>query len=398
MTAVAAGSRWDAGRSGGRGCSDETPSHPSSGCAASLGPRRSAGGGRVRGIAVRRGARRACRAGRGGPVGRAFAGDGHVGLASRPMNRGGAPAIDPPSPGPRRRSRPPGGVGRPGRRGPPGSRRRGRSERLRRTGHPCPSPTVPPANHAPSAGPAAACAGLGRAVCGRTVRRGSSSPAWGSCRRSASGRPTSSPACAAVRGGVNASRVCEHAGPHGAFCPDGRLVASVSQFDAERHLARSRKHFKSMSRDVQLGVLAADLATDDARVTLGTIAPERLGVIYGAGRIAPGLGGLAAAAAVCTDASGRFDPTKFGGRRAGEHRPALAAPPAPEHAGLSRLDRAGRPRAEQHDHQPRRLRDPRGGRSRPHDPTGRGGRDGRGGRLQQHRPGRSGPDGRGGGS
>ena len=113
-------------------------------------------------------------------------------------------------------------------------------------------------------------------------------------------------------GGVNASRVCEHAGPHGAFCPDGRLVASVSQFDAERHLARSRKHFKSMSRDVQLGVLAADLATDDARVTLGTIAPERLGVIYGAGRIAPGLDGLAAAAAVCTDASGRFDPAKFG--------------------------------------------------------------------------------------
>ena len=113
-------------------------------------------------------------------------------------------------------------------------------------------------------------------------------------------------------GGVNASTVCEHRGVHGAFCPNGRLVASVCDFDANTHLAGSRKHFKSMSRDVQLGVLAADLATDDARVTPGAIAPERLGVIYGAGRIAPDLNALAAAAAACTGPDGRFDPALFG--------------------------------------------------------------------------------------
>ena len=113
-------------------------------------------------------------------------------------------------------------------------------------------------------------------------------------------------------GGVDASNACETRDTGGSFCPNGRLVASVREFSADRHLAGSRKHFKTMSRDVQLGVLAADLATDEARITRGTIDPDRLGVVFAAGRISPEPQTLAAAAAACVGADGKFDPARFG--------------------------------------------------------------------------------------
>ena len=113
-------------------------------------------------------------------------------------------------------------------------------------------------------------------------------------------------------GGFDAPEECGTRPGGASFCPDGRLVASVRDFSADRHLAGSRKHFKTMSRDVQLGVLAADLATDEAGVTRGTIDPDRLGVVFAAGRISPEPRTLAAAAAACLGPDGAFDPSRFG--------------------------------------------------------------------------------------
>ena len=45
---------------------------------------------------------------------------------------------------------------------------------------------------------------------------------------------------------------------------------------------RPRKSLKVMSRDIQLAFAAADLATSDARLPPGSVAPERLGVVFGA--------------------------------------------------------------------------------------------------------------------
>jgi len=63
-----------------------------------------------------------------------------------------------------------------------------------------------------------------------------------------------------------------------------KLVAEVSDFDPLRYLP-SRKLLKVMSRDIQLGVAAAHLAITDARLRPGQLPPERVGVVYGAGRI-----------------------------------------------------------------------------------------------------------------
>ncbi|WP_315854612.1 beta-ketoacyl-[acyl-carrier-protein] synthase family protein [Alienimonas chondri] len=96
------------------------------------------------------------------------------------------------------------------------------------------------------------------------------------------------------------------------FGAHGRLVAEVSDFDPNVHLVNHRKHFKTMSRDVQLGVAAADLATEDALLSHGSIDPERVGVVFGAGRIAPGPLALVEGAAACMKKDGTFDPDRWG--------------------------------------------------------------------------------------
>ena len=58
----------------------------------------------------------------------------------------------------------------------------------------------------------------------------------------------------------------------------------VVDFDA-KDFVKPRKSLKVMSRDIQLGVVAATLATQEAAITAEAVSPERLGVVFGADMI-----------------------------------------------------------------------------------------------------------------
>ena len=60
-----------------------------------------------------------------------------------------------------------------------------------------------------------------------------------------------------------------------------RIGARVGDFQAKKHV-KPRKNIKVMSRDIQMGFVAADKAWIDAEVVDGVVDPERLGVIFGA--------------------------------------------------------------------------------------------------------------------
>ena len=62
------------------------------------------------------------------------------------------------------------------------------------------------------------------------------------------------------------------------------FTAEVLDFDPQKHLPK-KKFLKVMSRDIQLGVGAAMLAMRDAGLRKGSVDPDRLGVVFGAGRI-----------------------------------------------------------------------------------------------------------------
>ena len=65
-----------------------------------------------------------------------------------------------------------------------------------------------------------------------------------------------------------------------------------------------------MSRDIQLGVAAATLATRNASLEQGGIDPDRLGVVFGAGRISTRPEDLVQAVSGSTDSDGNFDHTQ----------------------------------------------------------------------------------------
>ena len=89
-----------------------------------------------------------------------------------------------------------------------------------------------------------------------------------------------------------------------------RLAAEIADFNPLDHIQR-KKLLKVMSRDIQLGVSAGALAMGDARLRPGDYDPDRLGVVYGAGRIPSTPQELMNAAACCTT-DGSFDFGKFG--------------------------------------------------------------------------------------
>lgn len=89
-----------------------------------------------------------------------------------------------------------------------------------------------------------------------------------------------------------------------------KLAAEIEGFEAATFL-RNRKLRKVMSRDIELGVGAAALAASDARLALGDIEPQRLGVVFGAGRISPTPQQLLRAAEACVEAE-TFDFERFG--------------------------------------------------------------------------------------
>ncbi len=95
---------------------------------------------------------------------------------------------------------------------------------------------------------------------------------------------------------------------HSAF-PDAdipsRFSAEVRDFIPEEHVSCKRL-LKAMSRDIQLGVSAASQAMADAGLQAGSVEPERLGVVFGAGRMTSTPQELADAAEHCRGADGQF--------------------------------------------------------------------------------------------
>ena len=88
------------------------------------------------------------------------------------------------------------------------------------------------------------------------------------------------------------------------------IGAEVPDFVPAR-MIRQRKALKVMSRDIQLGVAAADLACNEAGLSAAGIDPDRLGVIFGADLIAADLPELTEVYRACTE-DGKFDFRSWG--------------------------------------------------------------------------------------
>lgn len=71
-----------------------------------------------------------------------------------------------------------------------------------------------------------------------------------------------------------------------------RFGGQIPDFDAKQYV-RPRKSLKVMSREIQLGFAAADLAMADAGLAAGGLDPERFGVVYGSDMIYADLEDLA---------------------------------------------------------------------------------------------------------
>ncbi len=89
-----------------------------------------------------------------------------------------------------------------------------------------------------------------------------------------------------------------------------RIGAEVVDFDSKAYV-RPRKSLKVMSRDIQLGFAAADLAMTDAAVQLGAVEPTRFGVVFGAEMIYCDLAELEAVYRRCMS-EGCFDFSRWG--------------------------------------------------------------------------------------
>ncbi|MGL6095242.1 MAG: beta-ketoacyl-[acyl-carrier-protein] synthase family protein, partial [Fimbriiglobus sp.] len=75
------------------------------------------------------------------------------------------------------------------------------------------------------------------------------------------------------------------------------IAAEIPGFDAKKIVPKDvRKSLKVMARTVQLGVVAAQLAAESAKVTKGTFAPVRFGVEFGCVMVATELEDLSVAA------------------------------------------------------------------------------------------------------
>jgi len=99
-----------------------------------------------------------------------------------------------------------------------------------------------------------------------------------------------------------------------------KLAAEIPDFQPEKYI-REKKFIKVMSRDIQLGVSAASLATKDARIANGNIAPERLGVVFGAGRMSTTPQELVQAVNHNTQGRGDFEFTRWGEDSMGQIAP-----------------------------------------------------------------------------
>lgn len=95
--------------------------------------------------------------------------------------------------------------------------------------------------------------------------------------------------------------------PHGHF--PSKLAAQVRDFDPLALLPEKRL-LKTMSRDIQLGVASAVLSMTDADLEAGDVDPDRLGVVFGAGRMSTTPQELAEAVRAAS-AGGGFDAARW---------------------------------------------------------------------------------------
>ncbi|MBN2022743.1 MAG: beta-ketoacyl-[acyl-carrier-protein] synthase family protein [Pirellulales bacterium] len=88
------------------------------------------------------------------------------------------------------------------------------------------------------------------------------------------------------------------------------IGADVADFDPKQYV-RPRKSLKVMSRDIQLGFAAADMACRESRLDAHSVDPDRLGIVFGADMIACDLNELRDAFAGCMR-EGEFDFQRWG--------------------------------------------------------------------------------------
>ena len=99
-----------------------------------------------------------------------------------------------------------------------------------------------------------------------------------------------------------------------------KLAAEIDDFDPLLYV-HQKKFLKVMSRDVQLGVSAASMAFQDAKLNHGAVDPVRLGVEFGAGRISTTPEELAEAVTHCSKSGQSFQFTRWGEGSMGEIAP-----------------------------------------------------------------------------
>jgi 3-oxoacyl-[acyl-carrier-protein] synthase II len=97
---------------------------------------------------------------------------------------------------------------------------------------------------------------------------------------------------------------------------DGVLIdpfgGVVRDFEPARYI-RPRKNLKVMGREIQLGVASADMACAEAGIVRGVVAPERMGVVFGADMMVTELDEVVSAYRACM-ADGKFRFALWGDR------------------------------------------------------------------------------------
>jgi 3-oxoacyl-[acyl-carrier-protein] synthase II len=101
-----------------------------------------------------------------------------------------------------------------------------------------------------------------------------------------------------------------------AACGGPPIGADVSDFDPKQYV-KPRKALKVMSRDIQLGFTAADLACAEGGLAEHPMDPERAGVVFGADMIACELDELVAPYRACT-VDGRIEGHEWGAKALSE--------------------------------------------------------------------------------
>ena len=119
-----------------------------------------------------------------------------------------------------------------------------------------------------------------------------------------------------LRAGRSGVRTITRFDPTGLAAPFG---GEVLGFDPKQYV-KPRKSLKVMSREIQFGFAAADMAMTDAGLGPGAVEPERLGVVFGCDMIYSDIEELIPAYQKCI-VDGRFQFQRWGERALGEMFP-----------------------------------------------------------------------------